>query len=396
MKRWMIGLPVALALVACGSTPSAVNLTTPSPRPSASLAAISPVSGADTASPEPSPSTALPQPSPAPAGFGARAVLVDLVSDPVNYTITLVDAEGNISRQITARKRTAVTLANGDQAMTLPYVSTTNTSLYYLDGDSTIKTVWLDGRTLPDITIPVGRGSELEFAVSPDDSVIAYALLDYTVNPVRDTLFTQTRLNPSPKAIFTTTSDYVWPVAWHTGLLVLAHPSGPYEESVTQGAPARDDPYSAISYHVVDSTNAFRKVLMGACTVSGPLSPAGSGCIQGGSIDWQGNTAPWSTNDWGSRSSAAALSPDGQWMAAANPNDPTQMGIWRKSDGLMANYAYGPGLHDWAGWIDDENLIVGSEDASWQPTVENVIHGGLVHPIAARGFFAALLPTNVV
>jgi hypothetical protein len=322
-------------------------------------------------------------------------VLVDLTSSTDTYTVSLVDSDGAVARQMVALQRTPITTHAG-AAIRLPYVSTTTTSLYYLDGDSHVKGIRINAAPPADIDLGVPSGSEAAFAVSPDDSTIAVSVLDYTVSPVHLTLYTDSLSGGHKHVVFESTSDYVWPVAWHAGLLVLAHAYGPYEESIAMAAPARDNPYSAVSYHLVDPATASRKVLMGACTVSGPLSPAGSGCIQGGSIDWQGNTTDWSTNDWGSRSSAAALSPDGQWMAAANPADPTEMGIWRKSDGLMANYAIGPGLHDWAGWMDDEDLLVGSEDGSWQPTVENVIRGGLVHPIAARGFFAALFPTDIV
>lgn len=89
-----------------------------------------------------------------------------------------------------------------------------------------------------------------------------------------------------PTAIYESDSNYVWPIAWHLGFLMLAHACGPYEEDIPKVAPGRDNPYSAVSYHLVDPQTANRVVLMGACTVSGPLTPAGSACIQGGAIDW--------------------------------------------------------------------------------------------------------------
>ena len=60
------------------------------------------------------------------------------------------------------------------------------------------------------------------------------------------------------------------------------------------------------------------------------------------------------------------------------------------------NLVGGPGLHDWSGWIDGDTIITGSEGSSWQPLVGNVIGGGRLHPVAARGFFAALFPTDIV
>jgi hypothetical protein len=209
-------------------------------------------------------------------------------------------------------------------------------------------------------------------------------------------LYTDTLEGGHKKVIYQSSANYVWPVAWHSGLLVLAHAYGPYEESVGIAAPARDNPYSAVSYHVVDPANADRKVLMGACTVSGPLSPAGSACIQGGTIDWEGNVSDaWSQTDWGSRSSAAALSPDGRWVVATLPDDPTKMGVWYR-DGRLMSFLDGPGLHDWAGWIDARHIIVGSEGGIWQPEATDATADSAVYPVAAEGFFAGVFPTNLV
>jgi hypothetical protein len=325
-------------------------------------------------------------------------VLVDLTSSTSTYTLSLVDANGFLIQQvIDMRQRTPINTHNGT-GIQLPYVSATSDSLYFLDGDSTLRVVQLGGQESVVSELDIPSGSAGSFAVSPDDSQIAVSVLDYTVFPVHLTLYTDSPRGGHKRVIFQSTTNFVWPVAWHAGLLVLAHAYGPFEEDTLKAAPARGNPYSALSYHLVDPTTAVRKVLMGACTVSGPLSPAGSGCIQGGSIDWLGNTTDWSTTDWGQRSSAAALSPDGQWMAATNPNDPTQMGIWRKADGLMANFVQGPGLHEWAGWIGNETILIGSQDPTWQPRVVNVLSSGPspAHFVGARGFFAAIFPTNIV
>jgi hypothetical protein len=238
---------------------------------------------------------------------------------------------------------------------------------------------------------------EAAFAVSPDDSQIAVSVLDFNRSPVHVQLYTDKLGGGNRHVIFESDSNYVWPVAWHAGLLVLAHAYGPFEEDVAKAAPGLDNPYSAISYHIVDPVTASRVVLMGSCTVSGPLSPAGSGCIQGGTIDWQGNvSAPWSTRDWGSVSSAASLSPDGRWIAATVPDSPDKMGIWAP-DGRVVNWVYGPGIRDWAGWLDDQHIVTGSYlNATYQPVVTNPIRGGIDHPVIGYGFYAARLPTDIV
>ena len=324
-------------------------------------------------------------------------MLVDLLSFPDRYNVNVVEADGMIKAALRVSRRTPITTAAG-HAIELPYVSTSLTALYYLDGNSTVRSFSLtDGSQRIVTQLAVESGQEAAFAVSPDDSRITYSVLDFTGTAVAVTLYTDALSGGDRTVIFSSTTDYVWPVAWHSGLLVLAHAYGPYAEDIAKAAPAIDNPYAAISYHLVDPTNAGRKVLMGACTVSGPLSPVGSGCIQGGTIDWSGATTDWSTTDWGTRSSAAAVSPNGLWVAATDPNITGHMAIWRRSDGLFANYIDGPGLNDWAGWLDDETIMVGSyTDGSWTPVVVNVIRGGVVYPINARGFYAARLPTDIV
>jgi hypothetical protein len=238
---------------------------------------------------------------------------------------------------------------------------------------------------------------EAAFAVSPDDSQIAVSVLDFNRSPVHVQLYTDKLGGGNRHVIFESDSNYVWPVAWHAGLLVLAHAYGPFEEDVAKAAPGLDNPYSAISYHIVDPVTASRVVLMGSCTVSGPLSPAGSGCIQGGTIDWQGNVSPpWSTRDWGAVSSAAALSPDGRWVAATSPDAPDRMAIWTP-DGRVITWVDGPGTRDWVGWLDFQHILTGSYlNATFQPTVTNAIRDEIGHPVLAFGFYAARLPTDIV
>jgi hypothetical protein len=348
--------------------------------------------------PTSSPATSPPaQQTPVTAGpyYG---VLVDLLTTPLIYQANVVDINGRLWAAIKLTKRTAISTQRGGQAIELPYVSTSLTKLYMLDGDSTVLSLHLgDGNQATATHLVVGPNMEAAFAVSPDDSQIAVSVLDFNRTPVHVTLYTESLSGANHRVIYESDSNYVWPVAWHSGLLVLAHAYGPYEEDIAKAAPGRDNPYSAISYHIVDPTNANRVYLLGACTVSGALSPAGSGCIQGGTIDWQGSVSPpWSTSDWGSVSSAASLSPDGRWIAATVPADPGKMGIWTP-DGRVITWVYGAGTRDWAGWLDDEHILTGSYlNATFQPEATNPIRGGIDHPVIGHGFYAARLPTNIV
>jgi hypothetical protein len=343
---------------------------------------------------------ATPPPSPVPTPVTAGpyyGVLVDLLTTPLIYYANVVGIDGRLWAAMKLTKRTAIATQKG-QAVELPYVSASLTKLYMLDGDSTVLSLHLgDGNQATAAHLAVAPNMEAAFAVSPDDSQIAVSVLDFNRMPVHVTLYTETLSGANHRVIYESDSNYVWPVAWHSGLLVLAHAYGPYEEDIAKAAPGRDNPYSAVSYHIVDPTNANRVYLLGGCTVSGALSPAGSGCIQGGTIDWQGNVSPpWSTSDWGSVSSAASLSPDGRWIAATVPADPGKMGIWT-ADGRVITWVYGAGTRDWAGWLDGEHVLTGSYlNATFQPTATNPIRGGIDYPVVGHGFYAARVPTNIV
>jgi hypothetical protein len=343
---------------------------------------------------------AVPSPSAGSASSaGARAygVLVDLLTTPSIYYANVVGVDGRVWASMKIAQRTPIVNQTG-HAVVLPYVSTSKTALYMLVGDSDVLSLRLsDGKQATVAHLAVGANMEAAFAVSPDDSQIAVSVLDFNRTPVHLTLYTEALTGANQRVIFESDSNYVWPVAWHAGLLVLAHAYGPYEEDISRAAPGHDNPYSAISYHIVDPTTANRVYLLGACTVSGPLSPAGSGCIQGGTIDWQGNVSPpWSTRDWGSVSSAAALSPDGRWVAATSPDAPDRMAIWTP-DGRVITWVDGAGIRDWVGWLDFQHILTGSYlNASFQPTVTNAIKDEIVHTVIVRGFYAARLPTDIV
>jgi hypothetical protein len=337
--------------------------------------------------------TATPGPAGPPYG-----VLVDLLSDQARYTLSVFAMDGRVVAAETASRRTLFPGSAG-MPLELPYVSTSSTSLYYLDGDSNLFTLPLEGMAAgPHMvrSLGVAQGTEVAFAVSPDDSRIAIGTLDFRRSPVHVQIATDSLAGGSQTVIFDSDTNYVWPVAWHGGLLVLAHAYGPYVEDVAKVAPGADNPYFAVSYHVVDPSTARRVVLMGACTVSGPLSPVGSACIQGGAIDWSGNTTDWGNQNWGAISSAAAISQDGQLIAAARPDDQTSLGIWRP-DGELATYVQGPGARDWAGWLDATHVVITSGTSlGFQPrTLELAAGPTEAKFIAAHGFYAARLPTDV-
>ena len=338
-------------------------------------------------------STARTDASPSPVavrGGPPYAVLVDDSSSASTYTVSVVSILGTVVTTVHPIKR-----PQHDTWLDLPLVSTTERSLYFLDAGSSIVQLPPDGSAPPKVgDLPVAAGQEVTFAVSPDDTRIAVGVLDFNRTPVHVSLY----VGPFPALdltkIFESDSDYVWPVAWHGGLVVLAHAYGPTVAEALKAAPARDNPYWAVSYHVVDPATANRVVLMGSCTASGPLGPAGTACIQGGTLDWHGNVMEWSTRDWGSISAAGSLSPDGSMVAAADPDHPDRLDFWRPG-GSIATWVEGPASSEWAGWIDGTHVVV---SATSRYPVRIVTLSTGPSPAAfvdATGFYAARLPTDI-
>jgi len=379
-------VPCVLILAGCGALVPSIPVAVSTPHSGAVQASASPPQGSPSA-------PANKAANPTALSYG---VLVDLLTTPSSYYANVVGVDGKLWASIKLPKRTPISSPAG-HALVLPYVSASSSALYMLAGDSEVLSLRLtDGKQSTVTHLAVGANMEAAFAVSPDDKQIAVSVLDFNRAPVHVTLYTETLSGANHKVVFESDSNYVWPVAWHSGLLVLAHAYGPFEEVALKAAPAQDNPYWAISYHIVDPATANRQYLLGSCTVSGPLSPFGSGCIQGGTIDWQGHVSPaWSTHDWGSISSAAALSPDGTLVAAAEPDDPTRLAIWRP-DGTIATWIDGPNSPDWVGWLDGDHILVGSAvQPDWQPRLVTLSGGPAVF-LPIHGFYATRLPTDIV
>lgn len=335
-----------------------------------------------------------------PSGAIAYGVMVDELSSRDTYRVSLVSDDG-LRTSVSAAKRRPIADGSGKAALDLPYVSTTLHALYYLNGDALLFELPLDSLqplAQPVMQLSVGDRMEAAFAVSPDDATIAVSVLDFSRSPVHLLLYTANLRGGDRHVIFESDTDYVWPVAWHQGLIVLAHANGPHVEDALRAAPARDNPYWAVSYHLVNPADATREVLMGQCTASGPLTPAGSACIQGGSIDWAGSARfSGNTHDWGAISAAASISPDGTYVAAADPGNFGQLDFWRE-EGTIATFVDGPGAPEWAGWIDDTHVIVTSgTDSSFEPRIVTLSTGpSPALFLAVTGFYAARLPTDLI
>ena len=388
--RWRV-LLVALAVAGCSAPPAStqpVALGSAAPTAGAShQPGASPVEGAANGSPR----TGTPPSS--------LAVLVDLFPATAGYDVSLVAYDGSVAARAHAQLRTPIA-----DAAELPYVSTSSSRLYFLDGDTTVRWLKPDGTGGVAGTVAGGPQVHATFAVSPDDRRIAVAVLDYSVSPVALTLYVEDLGGANRAVIYTSTSRYVWPVGWRSGRLVVAYmgPSGVpfkskeivYSSRDLDHYPLGPNPYGGVNVHVIDAATAQRLAIVGGGGNSGLLTAAGSADVQGGMVDWSG-TYEWNTVDaYGSISSAASLSPDGQAIVACCSNQGALTGsltMWYR-DGHSRQLPVPGDSGDWTGWFDNIHLISGFyQAADGNPMVVDLATLS-THAVDAHGFVAAMLP----
>ncbi|HVH62701.1 MAG TPA: hypothetical protein VNA65_03770 [Candidatus Dormibacteraeota bacterium] len=276
---------------------------------------------ATTASPTQSSVTASPTTEPS---AGRLVVMFGGSPSQQGQTVSLVDRDGKVIASTTTPAADVEMVPFpgiiGRMGAALPTVSTSRRRVYFLSGLTELHYLGVDGTTGVATTLPNVKGrTQTVFAVSPDDKQIALAVFDWSQRPMQVTISVGDLGGGHRVEIFSSTSVYEWPVAWHAGLLVVA------VGTVFAGGP---NPYAAVSYHLVDSTNGLRRAALGSpdCQVVGPLVDAGTACnavCNGGdvhnppqgaqgcldSVDWTGTQRelyrPAALGTW------AALSPDG-------------------------------------------------------------------------------------
>ena len=329
-------------------------------------------------------------------------MLVDLFAGGNSYNLALVRVDGKVVATARAAKRSEIA-----DASELPYVSASTSRVYYLDGDRTVRYLKPDGTTGVATSVPGGPLVHATFAVTPDDSRIAVGLLDYSVSPVKLTLYVEDLGGAHRTVIFTSTNHYVWPVAWHAARLVVAY-LGPgaapfksksyfYSNRDTTKYPYGPNPYGGINFHVINPVTAAREVIISGGGASGLLTKAGTAVVQGDADDLQGHWINWSSpHDYGSFSAAGSLSPDGTMIAACCPlpGETGQLVIWYPGDQTRILGVTVTSI-DWVGWLDNSHLVTGFyQSADGTPSVVD-LGSNIVTPIDAHGIVAAILPGNL-
>lgn len=277
--------------------------------------------------------------------------------------LTIVGSDARIHSRVSPRNRSG-------GFVDIPSVSTSNSSAYYLDGDSVLMRLRPGGapehlRDLPGTATVVAA-----FAVSPDDRRIAIALLTYGAANVgssyqRMTLYVEDLDGSHHVDLFSSSTVVEWPVGWHAGDLVIA-------VGVTQlpagGGSLVPYPYFAFGgIHVVDAATGIRKAsLCGGLPAVGLATPAGVLCAKGNGIGPTTVTpVPVAKSDWSGKETAAgmsciygALQPSGEEIACDTGNG----GVVSSAGGArpLPAPSIGPDPFAPLGWVGDDHLLVKS------------------------------------
>jgi hypothetical protein len=260
--------------------------------------------------------------------------------------------------------------------------------VYFMDASGVVHSLAPDGTTKPFVT-DLASGGDLRafFAVSPDDTQIAYTTVDYSASSVTTQLYIGP-FTPGPQLRYTqVATDALWPVGWHGGDVVLAKvpacpQSGPGGGAFCCGVE---------EYHLVDPSTAKRLATLGggSCgAVAGPPSPAGVLCetteISYNAVNWQAHPTP--INEWISGLSSqrtAYLSPGGTEIAVSQDGTATTV--------ITGNSVrIGPFPLVVCGWIDDTHVLSGG-NAQAQPRIADTTTQQVV-PVAAEGQCAGRIP----
>jgi hypothetical protein len=382
MKTLLVGL--AFLIAAC-SQPTATASPSPSALPTSN-------------DPSPTPPATSPSPTPIPRLASSYAVMVkDFLVDAVTkYSLAIVASDGHVVASASARTRTVPFVQIGN-------LSTTSTTVYYLDGDSDVRYLRPDGSTGLATQIPLAAKHAAAFAVSPDDRRIAVSVLDYTRYPVGTRLYVEDLHGGGNHVeLFSSATAMEWPAGWHGGHLVMAlgnnAPPQQYFDGFAQ----------AYGYHVADAQTGKRLLTLCAGEdATRPESPAGAECVSvpAASIAfWGGGTRalplarkPDATS--GVCSLSGPISPAG--VVATVIVSSSQGGCGGGPHIFLVTAQGGVGTHPVAsnvvpdGWIDATHLIVDASlytrSATPQLSIVNVTTGASAH-IQAAGFFAANLP----
>jgi hypothetical protein len=318
---------------------------------------------------------------------GPYAVIVkDFLQGGPTYTVSLVATNGHVVASANPRKRT--------EAVQMTNLSTTTTTLYYLDGDADIRSLRPDGTTALATHVSLGPNQVVAFSVSPDNHRIAVSVLDYTRYPVGTRLYVEDLAGGGNHVeLFSSANVLEWPAGWHNGKLVMAiginaQPQNQYERFM----------YGR-GYHIADAQSGNR--LLALCDQSDslvPESPAGTVCANNTStsvVTWEGVSRL--TPKDGTCAKWGPLSPSGVMASRVIKTADGGCGsgdlFLVRADGSQDARPVAT-ISSGEGWMDEKHLVVVADSPPAASPVHSIVDvtTGVEVPILTGGFFAAALP----
>jgi hypothetical protein len=301
-----------------------------------------------------------------------------IIDGGAKYTISLVSVDGRVAVTTTGRKRSQP----AGILVQMPNISASNSRVYYLDGDSSVMFLRPDGTTGAATTISVDSNSAAVFAVSPDDSRIAVAVITYPY-PAKTRLYVEDLTGGGHHIdLFSSGTVLEWPVGWHEGHLVIAvgangHPQNALDAFI----------YGERGYHVADASTGTRlATICDGYTAIDPPVPAGTVCASLTSAayvvtDWTGATRPAPADDG---CGGGALSPDGLMIADCQGSPRIVTLVVRDGTRIATQYSGAP-----VGWIDNTHLVLRADNSDLSIVDARAF---TTTPIQAQGFFGGTIP----
>jgi hypothetical protein len=305
------------------------------------------------------------------------------------YGIEIVGVDGVVVASTTAASPSYVRYPRP------PVVNTTNNRAYFEDGDTAIRWLAPDGSTGNATTVPGGPMSPVGFAVSPDDTRIAVAALQYRMDQYQTPAVQSLRLyvqalggDKKSTDIFTSTTGVEWPIGWHKDALVIAR-------STAHSQYAVENPYGAYGgYRVVDP--AIGMTIANVCYPDTPYDPTGP-AVPAGTVCGDYLTA----RDWAGKVTTFAV-PKGVGCLALSPGgDMATCRSWAVELGSILVYRPDGTLVSSAGsgnrpaWIDESHIAFSAGPNGYARGGYSQILDlptGSVTSIAVPGEFVGILP----
>lgn len=353
-----------VALVGCGATTTATNASSPTPT-SATTSTVSPTP------------TSL-------ASLGVVVIEPQVWNAPrATYFVAILGLDGRIRASARPSVPTALCC--------YPVISVAGSHVYYLDGNTKLMRLDLDGSTAQVAALPGGSHDRVVVAVDPASGRIAFGVAHIGPNtcpsqnapgctpPVSTQLWVAAPDGSGARKL----PIHRFPVAWHAGRIVVG-PAGGFLQNRGE-----TNPYLAGSLGLVDPATGHITDMTASCgQPEGPLGPAGIACEHSSAtfvtsvtaLGWDGHETILASSP--PSAGSAALSPDGT-MAAVSTATRSGSGTWT-FDLMLAKGGQLTSLHVSAapvGWLDATHLLVNTNlTPSVAPTYEilDVATGGVV------------------